>query len=180
LLDGIVVLDVPMAYWTLCPVAPALVTAFTVMLLMAVDCTVGAPLTAAPSPLSISLAVMVPVGVIAAVAPITFTAGMLDARVRVLTFALYVVGVPEIGMVTVVLFVLNAVPAVSPGGRLPTVKLEVSIDELYVPLVKVYTTLALLASACPTFRLVRPIAVTAMEGGGDMAIAALTRTAPAL
>ena len=125
--------------------------------------TVGGPLTAAPSPLATAPAVIVPVGTIALVAPVTLAARMLDALVRVTALALYAVGVPVMGMVTTVPLVRCAAPAVSPAGRPLTVKLADVIDEAYVPLANVYKTLAPL-TACPTFRLVSPVVVTAIAG----------------
>jgi len=105
-LVGVVVADVLMAYSMLCPFDPPKIGAFTVMLFSVVLRTVGKLLRISPSPLATALAVMVPVGAIAAVAPLTLEAGMLVARVSVIVFVLYVVGVPVIGMVTTVLLVL--------------------------------------------------------------------------
>jgi hypothetical protein len=73
-----------------------------------------------------ALAVTVPVGVMAAVAPVTLAAGMLVGSVIALVDALYVVGVPEMFKVTTVPLVLAAVP-LSPGGRFVTAKLDAVI-----------------------------------------------------
>ena len=109
-------------------------------------------------------AVIVPVGTSAFFATKKLVAGMLDARVRVTVFELAVVGVPDMGMVTTVLLVLIAVPAVNPAGRPETVKLDAVIDVAYVALVNVYRTLAPL-TACPTLRFDNPVAVTANVTG---------------
>ena len=124
-----VVVDVLMAYSTVwLPGLVGIVTMFTVILFcVGVPLTVGAPLTAAPSPIATALAVTVPVGVIAHIEPVTLVAEILVGSVIVLVLALYVVGVPVMGTVTTVLFVLVAVPAVNPGGRLLTAKCDAVI-----------------------------------------------------
>ena len=101
-----------------------MVTAFTVMLVcVGVPFTVGAPLTAAPSPRATALAETIPVGVIAAVAPVTFACGIEAGSVTFTALALYVVGVPVIVTVTTVPLVLVAVAAVNPAGSPVTAKL---------------------------------------------------------
>ena len=134
------VLVVLRTYSTDCPLAGT-GTALIVMRLCVLLDSVGAG-TVAPSLLATALAVTVPVGVIALVAPVTLDAGILDGSVIVLVLALYVVGVPVIVTVTTVLFDRTAVPAVSPGGRLDTAKLDAVIVLAYVPFVNVYTILA--------------------------------------
>ena len=115
-----------------------MVTAFTVMLVcVGLPFTVGAALTAAPSPLSTALVMTEPDRVIAAVAPVTFAAGMDVGSVNMIALLLYVVGVPVMATVTTVPLVRCAVPAVNPGGRFVTAKLDAVIDEAYVPLVSV-------------------------------------------
>ena len=123
-----------------------IVTEFNVRLFALVDCTVGAPLTDAPSPLATALAVTVPVGVIALVALTTLRAGILAGNVTVLVLALYVVGVPVIGTVTTVALVRTAVPEVKPGGKLLTAKSAVVIVNSYSPFVSVNIMLALLTA----------------------------------
>jgi hypothetical protein len=136
--DGVVVV-VLTAYSTVwLPGLVGMVTAFTVMLVcVGVPLTVGASLTAAPSPFDTSLAETVPVGVIAAVASVTFACGKLAGSVIFTALALYVVGVPVIATVTTVPLVLTAVPAVNPAGSPDTAKLAAVIDAAYVPLVSV-------------------------------------------
>ena len=97
-----------MAYCTVCPFVPALLTGFTVMLeVVGVPLTVGTPLTAAPSPFATALAVIIFVGVMLAVALGTLAAGMLvDGTILVL--ALYASGVPVMFTVTTVSLVLTA------------------------------------------------------------------------
>ena len=139
------VVDVLMAYCTVwVPGLVGMVRAFTVILYAVLLCSVGTPLTVAPSPLATALAVTVPVGVIALVAPVTLRAGILVGSVMSLVLALYVVGVPVIGTVTSVLLVRTAVPRFKPGGRLGllTAKSAGVIDEAYVPFASVYTMLA--------------------------------------
>ena len=65
---GAVVGSSLITYSTVCPVVPALVTVFTVMVVVEIEdvFSTGAPLTAAPSPLAIAPIVTVPVGVMAA------------------------------------------------------------------------------------------------------------------
>jgi hypothetical protein len=98
--------------------------------------------------LAIALAVTVPVGVIAFIAPVTLVAGILVGKVIVLVFALYVVGVPEMATITTVLLTRVAVPAVKPGGRLLMAKFDAVIDDayVYIPSASVYTTLASLTN----------------------------------
>ena len=143
-----IVVDVLMAYSTVwLPGLVGMVTAFTVMLFgVGVPLTVGAPLTAAPLPLATDPTVIVPVGVIALVAPVTFEAGILVGSVTVPVLPLYAVGVPEMVTVTIVLLVRVAVPAVSPAGRLDMAKLDAVTDVAYVLFDNVYTTVALLTA----------------------------------
>ena len=115
-----------------------MVTAFTVMLVcVGVPLTVGTPLTAAPSPLATALALTVPVGVIAAVAPVTLPCGIEAGSPIFTALALYVVGVPDMETVTTVLLVLTAVAAVNPAGSPETAKLAGVIVVAYCPLVSV-------------------------------------------
>ena len=117
-----------MAYCTVwLPGLSGMVTTLTVMLFAVLLSSVGALLTATPSPIATALVVTVPVGVIALVAPVTLEAGMLDGRESVVVLALTVVGVPVIATVTTVSLVRTAVPAISPGGRFKTEKLEAVI-----------------------------------------------------
>jgi hypothetical protein len=90
-----------------------------------------------------ALAVTVPVGVIAHNELVTLVAEILVGSVIILVLALYVVGVPVMGTVTIVLLVRVAVPAVNPGGRLLTAKCDAVIVDANSQLV-VNTMLALL------------------------------------
>jgi len=142
--------------------------------------------TLAPIPFATALAATVPVGVILAVAPVTLDMGMLGGSVTSLGLASAVVGVPDILTVTTVPFAaLTAVAAVSPGGKLETVKSAAVIDAAYVPLVSVYVIVTALPILRPTVRpVVSPaVAETAMAGTGAAAavlMAALTRAVPSL
>ena len=133
-LVGVVPLVWLIAYSTVwLPGLVGMVTVFTVMLVwVGVPFTVGAPLTAAPSPLAIGPTGTVPVGVILAVAPTTLAWGMLVGRVALTELALYAVGVPVIGTVTSVALVRTAVPAVSPAGSPVTAKLAAVMEAAYV------------------------------------------------
>jgi len=161
-LDGVAV-DVLMAYSTVwLPGLVGIVTALTVMLFaVGVPLMVGAPLTAAPSPLFTALAVIAPVVGIAIVAFVTLDTGILVGSVTVLVLALYTVGVPVTGMVTTVSLVRTAVPAVSPGGRFDTEKSEAVIVLEYVLLDSVNIMLTLL-TAWLTFKAVISVDVIVM------------------
>ena len=84
---------------------------------------VDGPLTAAPAPRATALAVTVPARGIWLVAPVTLAGGIFVDSVILVVLELAVVGVPVMGMVTTVLFVRTAVPAVSPGGKPDATKL---------------------------------------------------------
>ena len=141
---------------------------------------VGVPLTVGAegadwSPFATALAVIVPVGVIFAVAPVTFAIGILVGKVIVAVLAFAAVGVPVIETVTTVLLVLTAVPGVNPAGRPETAKSVAMIEVAYVALESVYTILPL--TDCPTLRPVSPVDVTAIAGTASVVIVALAELA---
>jgi len=145
---------------------------------------VGEPLTAgvetvAPVPLATVIEPIATVGTIAAVAPVTLAAGILEGTVGFAVAA--AVGVPVMLIVTTVPLVRVAVPAVKPAGKFDTVKFAAVMLEAYVPLVSVNVTDAPL-TACPTLRLPNPLAVASIDGTAAPAvvIAALRCAAPAL
>ena len=78
--------------------------------------------TEAPSPIATALADTVPDTGTAAVAPVTFACGMVGGMAMGAAFALAVVGVPEMAMVTTVLLVRVASAAVNPAGNPVTAK----------------------------------------------------------
>ena len=156
-------------------------TAFTVMLLeVGVPLCAGAPLTGRPSPFATALAVIVPDTVTAADAPDTFLAAMVEGRVMFGALVEAVVGVPEMAIVTTVPLVRVAAAAVSPAGNPPVrAKSAGVIGVAYVPLAMVYVMLAPL-TACPTLRLLSPVAATSMDAPAAVVIALLRTAAPAL
>ena len=173
---------VVIAYSAVCPVFLGVVdtvTAPTVMVLCVGVALCAGCVTVAPSPLATALAVTKLFTVTAAPAPVTLAAATVEDTVIVGALALYVVGVPDILMVTVVLFVRDAVPAVNPAGNPETVKLAAVIEDAYCALLNVKTIVAPL-TACPTFKLPKPVAVASMVGVNAVLIAALCRAVPAL
>jgi len=172
-----------MAYSAVCPVVFGVSVTATTVIDVAVGMPVGVSLTAgidtvAPSPIATALAVTVPDTVTAAVAPLTFSCATVEGIVIVLALALYVVGAPVIGTVTVVMPVSVAVPAVNPSGNPLTAKFAGVIVAAYVPFESLYTMLAL--TACPALRLPSPIEVTVMVGAIVVLITALRTAVPAL
>ena len=143
-----IVLTVLRAYSTDCPLAGADTVLIVILLCVLLDSVGGDTDAPAPLAMATALAVTVPVIVIALVASVTLRAGILVGSLTGLVLASYVVGVPVIGTVTTVLLVRSALPTVKPGGRFGslTEKSAGEIVETYVPLDRVYTMLALLAS----------------------------------
>ena len=78
---------------------------------------VGAPLTGRPSPLATALAVTVPVGDIAAAAPLKLAAGIDAGYAMVAALVDAVVGVPEMATVTTVGLVRVAAPTLNPADN---------------------------------------------------------------